>query len=125
MDPVLLCYDWAPGFDFALLEIVPHTCHVRPDGENYEAFRLRYEAQAEGAQHSMAALLEYPRARYPGALVIHDEVIFEGPVEEAAALTDAAQQRVSDVIRQWHKGAGFGLRFSVDAEPARDWKRDS
>jgi hypothetical protein len=127
MDPVLLCYDWAPGFDFALLEYVPHTCHVRPDGENFELFRRRLEAQEDGARHSMAAMLELIRERYPTALQIHDCFVLDAPAEEAPAVADVMKKRMSDVLRNWHKTAGFGLQPSVHLYPksvldeADDW----
>lgn len=130
MDPVLLALN--PAFDFGLLpgfelfETVEHTCHVRPDGENYESFRRRFDAQADGAAHSMAAMLELIHSRYPNALQIHDCFVIDAPAteavavgSEAVAVGSAVHQRMQEVLRQWHKGAGFGL--AVDAEPAKSW----
>lgn len=65
------------------------------------------ERQAEGADYIWGELTKLITDRYPGAMQIHDCFMIDVRASEA----DGVKARMSEVLRNWHKTAGFGLSF--------------
>lgn len=70
------------------------------------------ERQAEGAAVSMRELSKLIAERYPGMLQIHDG--FMVAALDATQVADSVKARMTDVLRAWHKGAGFGMKVDAD-----------
>lgn len=83
-------------------------------GDYYHGPLTNAERQAEGADVYMRELSKLIAERYPGVLQIHDYFMVEAPAEHIAKVADGVKDRMTDVLRNWHKTAGFGAPFTVD-----------
>lgn len=84
--------------------------------------RTNAERQAEGAADYMRELSKLIAERYPGMLQIHDCLMVDVAAPDGEKVADSVKNRMTEVLRNWHKDAGFGVDFALSRwHIASDW----